>query len=57
MCSLISEVGGSRRCFVGDVGAWKEQKQCGDAAVLGTEFGAVWVGHFGKEAEARRALH
>lgn len=55
-CAPVSEVGGSKRWFVGDLAAWRDRGENGDEVVAGTRFGGVWVGYVGEEEEAKRAL-
>ncbi|KAJ6592821.1 hypothetical protein B0H19DRAFT_1055496 [Mycena capillaripes] len=52
----ISERGRNRRWFVGDLAAWRESEEHGDAALVGTFSGRVWVGYVGEEEEAKRAM-
>ncbi|KAJ7751495.1 hypothetical protein DFH07DRAFT_774739 [Mycena maculata] len=54
VCTPISEVGNAKRWFVGDLGAWNEEKA--DQVLAGTTFGKVWIGYEGEEEEAKRAL-
>ncbi|KAJ6496214.1 hypothetical protein C8R45DRAFT_926728 [Mycena sanguinolenta] len=56
VCTTISEVGSGRRWFVGDFGEWERRNQHGDDAHIGSTFGRVWIGYYGEEKEARRAL-
>ncbi|KAJ7314221.1 hypothetical protein DFH08DRAFT_432889 [Mycena albidolilacea] len=55
-CTPISEMGNSRRWFVGDFGAWEGRSEHGDEALVGTSWGRVWVGYAGEEEEAKRAF-
>ncbi|KAJ7487973.1 hypothetical protein FB451DRAFT_1126382 [Mycena latifolia] len=53
VCAPLSESGGTRRWFVGDLGAWSTR---GDDVRLGSQFGLVWVGYVGEEKDAERVL-
>ncbi|KAJ7135669.1 hypothetical protein C8R44DRAFT_695998 [Mycena epipterygia] len=56
VCTPLSEVGDKVRWFVGDVGAWTAKGERGDEVRVGSEFGRVWVGFVGEDADAARAL-
>ncbi|KAJ6501057.1 hypothetical protein C8R47DRAFT_1211328 [Mycena vitilis] len=56
VCAVISEVGGARRWFVGDVGVWREHGEHGDEALVGSTFGPVWIGYMGEEEDATSAV-
>ncbi|KAJ7156645.1 hypothetical protein C8R46DRAFT_1196153 [Mycena filopes] len=50
-CMSISEVGGGKRWFVGDLDVWRADSEHGDTALIGTSWGRVWIGYEGEDDE------
>ncbi|KAJ7041520.1 hypothetical protein C8F04DRAFT_947073 [Mycena alexandri] len=55
-CFPLRQASEQTHWFVGDMAAWTDKDERGDEVRVGSQFGVVWVGYVGEEAEAQRAM-
>jgi hypothetical protein len=49
VCTPLSEVGGTKRWFVGNLAAWSANGERGDEVQVNVTFGSAWIGFVGED--------